>query len=660
MGKEFNMTLEQLVERLNYHRDYYYNGEPPSDAPVWLQGEPPISDDEFDDLFNEVQRLDPSNPAVNDVGSVNVTGGDVKHESRMGSLSKVKKIEDIKEWFNKYAKISKKIWILPKYDGVSLKILFRNGNFELSSTRGTGLVGKNVSASAKGVKTIPSNLQESVTADIRGEIVMPRSVFQRLNEIEIRAGREPFKNVRNAASGSLKQEDSSISASRGLVFYAYDILSDYDFDTYSLKIEFLKKLGFDTGKMRSFEVIGNDFSEIEAYLSEFNGKRKDLDFATDGAVIVLDSLEDQENAGWSSNNHHPNGKLAFKFESEKKQTKVLGYKLQVGKTGRIIPVGIIEPVEIDGSLISNPTFHNFGTMLQYGLFKGAVVNVKKANDVIPYVEYKKVVSPVFEKFENGEYPRCPCCGSITEFDGVNLWCRNDDCSERFESKIIHFLKTTGCLNIGEKTVQALINSGLVKKLPDLFDDRLDTACIAKALCNSDPNAREAQIVTEAIGKIKNIPMNVFIESLSIPNVGTGTSKMLASVYPDIETFLKTASYEKLVSLSDIGPTTAESIVKAVNYRSDEIRSLASKIGIIVKKLVSSRFDGKSFLFTGTLSQGRKVYEKIVEDNGGKLSGSVSKTLDYLVVGEAAGSKLEKAKKLGVKTLTETEFMTMAG
>jgi len=646
------MTLKQLAERLNYHREFYYNGTV-LNPPAWLVGEEPISDDEYDDLCSEIAAIDPNHPSLQEVG--NVTGGDVKHENRMGSLAKVKKIEDLKEWYKKYALTSNKIWIMPKYDGASLGIRY-DKIMKLAATRGNGNVGCDVTANTKVIKNVPSKIIGK--KEIRGEALMAISVFNRLNSLG-----QDLKNVRNAASGSLKQEDPTISAQRDLSFVAYDLIDDVERDTYAQVLEDLTGLGFDIGySARSFVIKNGDFSEVEAYLQKFQEDRKNkkFDYAMDGVVVALDSLKDQHKAGWSNNGHHPNGKIAFKFDPEKKQTKVLGYTLQVGKTGRLTPVGNLEPVDLDGSEVSNATFHNFGTIIQYGLFAGAVVNVVKANDVIPYVQYKKVITPVFETFGAGNYyPKCPCCGSATVFDGVNLWCENEDCEARLSAKILHFFRITETLRIGEVTVQKLISDGLVTRLQDLFDEhRMTIPNIAKALGSSKLDSREAEVVFDALATVRNLPFNVFIEALGISKVGTNTSKKLASYYKTPENMLDTVNYDTIVNFDDIGPVTAKSIITSLEKRQEEIVFLAYKIGIVLKVATGNSLDGKSFLFTGTLSKPRKHFEDIVESNGGKLSGSVNKKLNYLIVGEDSGSKLTKAQAMGVPCLTEEEFLAM--
>jgi len=641
--------LQKLVERLNYHRELYYNGKV-ANPPAWLEGEDMISDAEFDDLVNRIAEIDPENPCIQEVGSVS-SDGDVIHKVRMASLAKVKKIEDLNAWVKKYAVSSPIVWLLPKYDGLSSGIRYKNGNIELAATRGNGEKGKCVTANVKAIRDVPVDNQNLGDEEFRGEVIMPISVFKSLNEKG--AG---FKNPRNAASGSLKNDDPNITASRGLSFFCYDVVEaeKLGFKTYTQVQQYIARCGFNAGL--SFRIDTSVPGSLEKTLAVFEKTRPSLDFQTDGAVLVLDNLEDQRKAGWSNNMHHPNGKIAYKFESPSAVTTIRGYRLQVGKTGKVTPVADIDPVEIDGSTLRGPTLHNWANMVINGLFEGAVITVKKANDVIPYIDPEKIIKPVFKNVS--ELPVCPCCGSQLRYDGVNLWCGNMDCQARLESKLLHFISTVNCLNVGEQTINALITSKAVDSIKSLLSKDLTVTKIAKALGNSDSNAREAQIVREALDTVKNLDLATFIESLAIPNVGKGTSKMLANVFKTVQNLVADCSYDKLIGLDDIGPTTADSIMKAIKTRGQEFLELSEMIGIAEKKVSGNRLEGKSFLFTGTLSKPRKVFEGLVESNGGSLKGSVSKGLDYLILGEDAGSKLAKAEKLGIPRISEDEFLAM--
>ncbi|MCK9154797.1 MAG: hypothetical protein M0P12_01645 [Paludibacteraceae bacterium] len=523
---------------------------------------------------------------------------------------------------------------------------FANGILVHNST------GKDVTANVRVISNLPKNKGSLLDAEFRGEVIMPVNVFKELNNKG--AG---FKNPRNAASGSLKNDDPAVTASRGLSFFCYDIVDAYQnlmMETFSQVMQEIKEFGFDSGL--AFRVDTSVEGALETALKKFEKMRPNLDFQTDGAVLVLDSLKDQNNAGWSNNMHHPNGKIAYKFESPSATTTIRGYRLQVGKTGKVTPVADIDPVEIDGSTLQGPTLHNWANVVNNGLFEGAVITVKKANDVIPFIDKDKIIKPVFKSITS--LPDCPCCGMPLRYDGVNLWCDNVDCQARLESKLLHFISTVNCLNVGEQTIKALIDSKAVASIKTLISKDLTVARIAKAFGNPDSNAREAQIVREALDTVKNLDIATFIESLAIPNVGKGTSKMLANVFKTVQNFVSDCSYDKLICLDDIGPTTAESIMKSIKTRGHEFLELSEMIGIVEKKASGNKLEGKSFLFTGTLSKPRKFFEGLVESNGGNLKGSVSKGLDYLIVGEDAGKKKDLATKLNIKMINEDEFMDM--
>lgn len=649
------MTNEQKIQRLKYHQELYYNGFV-ENTPEWLESESPLSDTEYDELFDEVKSFAPNDPVITGVGSENKKNT-VKHTVRMGSLSKVKGINDLKAWHKKYAQNSKSIVIMPKIDGLSLSVRYVLSRINEAATRGDGVKGESVKAKTGYINGCPETLKEpNRNVEIRGEVVLPLSTFNELNRNG--AG---LLNPRNAASGSLKQDSDSVTESRGLKFWAYDIFGQYSTQTEKLKA--LSKIeGLNVPDWYSVDYDGDDdlfWKEVEAYIDCFEKNiRPTLDFATDGLVIALNSIQDQEDAGWAASMHHPFGKIAYKFKPEEKETEILNYHLQVGKTGRVIPVAEIRPVIIDGVEVSCPTLHNFGNMVKNGLFPGAVVKVIRANDVIPYI--KEIIKPEFldiNKNLTNAYPACPCCGSETTFDGVNLWCKNDDCSARKASRIIHFIKTVECLNVGKETINRMINSGCVKSLVDLVTPS-SVSEVSKWMGSAKTDSREAEIVYKALKGIRNVPLNVFIESLGIENVGKNTSKNLASVYKSLHGFVNNANLNDLLAMADIGPVTARSIMTYLLENQKDILKLGEVVGISIQKKASKKLSGISFLFTGTLSQPRKYFESLVESNDGTISGSVSKNLDYLVVGEDSGSKLAKAQKLGVKTITEKELLDM--
>jgi len=642
------LTLEKKIERLNYHRELYYNGTVVN-VPAWLEDEPPLSDAEFDALFEEVKALAPNDPSVNDVGAI---ANGVKHEVRMGSLAKVKGLAGVKEWHGKHSRNSKDLVIMPKVDGLSLDLLYRLSGLNEASTRGNGDVGESVRDKVEHVDGCPLVLKfKDKNAEIRGEVVMPLSVFRTLNEQG-----EELSNPRNAAVGSLKQDDASITAKRGLKFWSYEIFGKYKTQAEKLQtLSTIEGLNVPDWYLVEYTDDKSFWEEIEAYVKNFEKNiRPNLDYATDGLVFALNDMQDQEDAGWSSNMHHPIGKLAYKFEPEEKETTIIGYHLQVGKTGRIVPVADLDMVVLDGAEVASPTLHNFGNMVDNGLFPGAVVKVVRANDVIPYIK-KEVVKPVFQTFK--DYPVCPCCGSKTTFDGVNLWCENQVCPARRASQMVHFIKTVNCLNVGKTTIKKLINSGFIKDLTSLVNPE-SVKAVAIGMGSTRMNSREAEIVYNALKSIRNLPLPVFIEALGIHNVGKGTSKRLVNEYKTLDNLMNTANYSDLVGIDDIGPVTAKSIMDAFDRRGNEIKAVAEIVGIAVVKTASNNLNGKTFLFTGTLSQPRKYFEGLVEANGGKLCSSVSKNLNYLIVGEDSGSKLDKARKLGIPTITEEEFVAM--
>ena len=645
--------LQELINLRNYHRELYYNGRAdPSDFGL-ADDEPEISDAEYDLMEKEIKGLSDAQKAdVKVLSEVGPKDGEVRHASRMGSLAKIHDLEAFKVWYRKYARKSASVWALPKYDGLSLSERYENNRAFVAATRGDGETGADVTKAAVESGIMPSRIPESGVVEFRGEAVMLKSVFNRLN-----AAGAGFKNPRSAASGSLKR---SSGGERGLSFFCYSVLGK-EFKTFSEMRDFISSCGFNPGTGERIDIGNGDFSGIEKFIVKASEGRAGLDYQIDGIVFVLEDLEDHDTAGWSSDGHHPNSRIAYKFPPSVCQTEITGYRLQVGKTGRIIPVADIKPVEIDGSTVESPTLHNVANMINNGLFPGAVVHVCKANDIIPYIDPAKIVKKVFktaDQFmaENGD---CPCCGEKTEFDGVNLWCRNELCAARLSSRVLHFLKTVDCLNVGERAVDKLIESGYVKTLWDIVKPS-SVREVAKAIKSSSLDSREAEIIHSALSSVRNIPLAVFIESLGIPGCSKGTAKRLTAVFKDVKSLVESVTKENLLEIPDVGPVTADSIMSFIRRNGSDILVMADRIGVLSCKKSEGVLSGKSFLFTGTLSKKRKVFEDFVCGLGGTIAGSVNKDLDYLCVGETAGSKLDKARRLGIKTITETELEDMAG
>lgn len=660
--------IEELCSLLDkYSREYYE-----LDAPT-------ISDVEYDKLFKELINLETQYPQyklpdspTNKVGSRSnkVVSSDkrfteYKHKVRLYSLDNTYSYEDLIVWYERLQK-NYSIETHPelvcelKIDGLAIALSYKNSEFTVGATRGDGVVGENITNNLKMIKTVPQNLSKMVgELEVRGEIFMPKSSFEALNEKQLQSGGKLFANPRNAASGSLRQLDANITKERDLAMFSYYgrlDSADYKISSHSEMLEFLKELGFNTNP--TFRVCKTIDEAIE-YCKFWDKKRSELDYATDGVVIKLNNFALQDELGHTS--RAPRWATAFKFPPEEVSTLVEDIEVNVGRSGAVTPVAVLTPVFISGSTVQRATLHNFDEIKRLGINIGDRVLVKKAAEIIP-----KVICVLEHNSENDlpfEPPEsCPFCGTkLVPVDGeVGIYCTNQfACPAQIKGKLEYWV-SKDCMDIdglGDNIISQLVEKSLVKTPADLYkltiEDLLTLDLIAE---------KSAQNLFNVIEASKFPTLARFINSLGIRHVGKETSVLLADKFKSLAN-LKHANIDEIKEVEGIGDKIAYSILDFFsNSVNNEVLVDLENCGVIPQEVqsnnVSEIFVGQTFVITGTLSDTRDKFEAIIKRNGGKTSSSVSKKTSYVLAGENAGSKLDKAIALGVQVINEQEFNSL--
>lgn len=690
---EIHKKIEDL--RASLHKfDYEY----------YVLDRPSISDREYDKMFEELTRLELENPSLQDPNSPTqrVSGGlrdgfsKKEHRTPMLSLQNSYNPEDIHAFYERVKKqldTDKEIELFCelKFDGLAMELIYENSNLTGAVTRGDGLIGEDVLPNIKTVREIPLKLSTPNIPlfEIRGEVIMNKSAFVELNEAQQEAGQNTFANPRNAAAGSIRQLDSSVTAKRklGIFSYATGVVDGLPYESQSDLPSILKNLGIramQTSKFSDLKKDLSDFSEldenmkekmIERYLGKFscvaknsdeavayyhivNQIRHHLNYDIDGIVIKVNSLALQEELGFIARS--PRWANAAKFEPEQSETVINDIVVQVGRTGALTPVAIMEPVLVGGVTVSNATLHNQDEIDRKDVRIGDSVVIQRAGDVIP--EVVKVITD--KRKENSKAfvipSTCPVCNSDAkkEEGEVVLRCINPTCNAKLKEGLKHFVsrKAMNVDKLGDKIIEQLVDNKLIDSFSDIYKLQEE-----KLLELERQGKKSVDNLLKSIDKSKEVGLERLIFSLGIRFVGEQTAKSLAKHYGDIKSFIK-AKEEELLEIEDIGPKVASSIKEALSNKAfvEEIESLL-KAGVKPRgpaKASSARFEGRTFVVTGTLPVGRNEVKKYIEDNGGKVSGSVSKKTSYLVLGEDAGSKLTKARDLGVPTLSWEELQNL--
>lgn len=651
--------INSLKAEINHHNKLYYE-----------QNSPQISDSEYDALFRELKELESEYPEfltsdspTQKVGS-NISSDfkEVTHKFRLYSLDNSNGFEPLRAWYQRIVKeLGREVELVCelKIDGLAMALSYENGNFVRGATRGNGIIGEDITQNLKTIKSIPNNVEYKGALEVRGEVYMSVSSFEKLNFKRLKEGQSLFANPRNAASGSVRQLDINITKERDLDFFSYTGIlpsKDMNITTHSQMLEFLKTQGFNVNP--NYRVVKN-VEEAVGYCLEWEDKRKELDYATDGVVVKVNSFAYQEELGFTA--RAPKWASAFKFKPEEAVTKVKDILISVGKTGAITPVAVLEPVQLAGSTVSRASLYNGDEIERLDIRIGDYVWVKKAAEIIP-----KVVKVEFTKRE-GDLPqfifpvRCPSCGAeiVRDKEGIIQYCSNDvNCPAQIKEQIKFWASKNGVDidGLGDAVVEQLFDLGMVKSVSDLYYLTLDD------ILKLDKFAQKAaQNLYDAITKSKNSEFSSFLSGLGIKFVGKETADILANNYDNFEK-LKISSVDELSQIQGIGKKIAESIVQYFKEQRnlDNINRLFNAGFNIIypeKSSDSGKLLNKTFVFTGTLvNLTRDEAGKLAKKFGANVTSSVSKNTDYVVCGENAGSKYDKAQKLGIKIITEDEFM----
>lgn len=648
----------QISELEKYSRAYYEN-----DAPL-------IADSEYDEKLRALKQIEDENPELREDYSPTVrVGGSrsekfsaVTHTVPLLSLANAFNENDLRDFDSRCEKLAeqKLQYVLePKIDGLTIALTYEKGVLVMAATRGDGVVGENVLENVLTIKDIPQKLPQPIDLQVRGEVYMPKSSFLKLNEAREAGGETPFANPRNAAAGSLRQLDPKITAKRELSAWIYDILSiekeTQIYDTQYGALAFLRQMGFKVTP----DIAKGDIDEIISEVEKWQTKRHTLSYDIDGLVLKVNDLAVRAELG--STAKAPRGAIAYKFPAEEKETVVKDIVVGVGRTGVLTPLAVLEPTWVAGSTISKATLHNEDMVKEKDIRIGDHVLIHKAGDVIP-----EVVRVLKEKRSGSEkefvMPKnCPECGShAVRLEGEAAWrCTNNSCPAQIREGFAHFV-SRNAMDIdgfGIAMVNQLLDSGLVKNIADIYTLRFEDLVNLERMAEKSANNLLA-----AIEKSKSNQLSSLLTGLGIPMVGEKASKILAKKFGSMENLQK-ATAEDLTAVSEIGGKIADSVVAW--FAEDHNKKLVARLrelGINMTEDVQAggnRLDGLTFVITGTLpNMSREEAKKLIEDNGGKAAGSVSKKTDYLLAGEKAGSKLEKAQSLGVKIINENRLIEL--
>lgn len=637
---------------------------------------PEVSDYEYDMTMNKLKALEKEFPDLVTKDSLTQkVGGHVKegfekveHEVPLQSLQDIFSFGELEEFKERVYKAAKennikeedvKFVVETKIDGLSAALEYRDGKFVRGATRGNGLVGEDVTENLKTIKTIPKELPEPINIIVRGEVFIGKKEFEKMNEERELNEEKTFANARNAAAGSLRQLDTKITKKRPLDIYIFNVqkIEGKEFNSHFEELNYLKKLGFNVNPVL---IPCNNIPEAIDAINKIGEEREELTFGIDGAVIKVDDLKLREKMGTTSK--VPRWAIAYKYPPEKKETKLKDIICQVGRTGAITPMAILEPVKVAGSTISKTTLHNEDFIKEKDIRVGDTIVVQKAGDVIPEIlEVKKKKRDGTEQIF--EMPKvCPVCGApvVREEGEAVSRCIGIECPAKLVRNIIHFV-SRDCMNIdglGDKIIEQLINKNLISNIADIYFLKFEDIATLKK-----NGQKFTQNLIDAINNSKNNDLYRLIAALGIRHIGTKAAKTLAKKYKTMDSLMN-ASLESLAMTDDIGEISANSIYEF--FRQDQTIDLINRLkeaNVNMEALetedIDNRFEGKTFVLTGTLEKfTRKEASDLIEKHGGKTSGSVSKKTDYVLAGEDAGSKLTKAQSLGVEIITEEQFEEM--
>ena len=655
--------IEELVEELNKYAYEYY-----------VLGNSSVTDKDYDKKYYELVDLEketgyklPYSPTQR-VGDVILPEfKKYTHKARLWSLDKAQTLEEIREWHNRNIKFLEeynrtsdeelpplKYILTKKFDGLTINLSYdENGVLVTGATRGTGAIGEDVTAQVKTIKSIPLKIDCHDFLEIHGEAIMTTEAFEKYNS---EAG-TPLKNLRNGAAGALRNLNVAETAKRNLSAFFYDVgyKEGAPFKTYMEMLNFIKTKGF---PMDDYIRECTTLDEIQKEIDYIRDIRFDLNYDIDGLVIAIDDIRTRELLGYTIK--FPKWAIAYKFEAQEATTKLLDVEWNVGRSGRVSPTAILEPVELAGVTVKRATLNNMDDIARKGVRLGAEVFVRRSNDVIP--EIMGVVPESLEGTKEIEEPKvCPACGAHLVHEGVHIYCENTlGCKPQMVKTIVHFAgrEAMNIAGFSERTAEQLFEKLDIRDISDLYKLEYE-----KLLDLDKFGPKKAQNLLDAIEKSKDCTLEAFLYSLGIPNVGVKTAKDLVKRFESLEN-LEKATFEELVSVQDVGDIVARSIIEFFKEERtlkviNELLSLGVNPHYEKKEVLESTFMGKTVVVTGTLENySRTSIKEKLESLGAKVSGSVSKKTDFVIAGEAAGSKYDKAKSLGITILSEEEFENM--
>ena len=650
--------IKYLCEVLNQaNMEYYVNDNPT------------LTDNEYDSLMDELIKLEEKYPEYKQKNSPTQKVGNtvisafrkVAHPTPMISLADVFNEEEVKAFDERIRKeISNPEYVCElKMDGLGVSLIYKDGNFVSATTRGDGIIGEDITLNVKTLKQLPLKLNKNIDLEVRGEIYMSFDTFNKLNEERQRNGEQLFQNPRNAAAGSVRQLDSSITKKRNLSMLLYH-LPNTTLSTQFKTLELLKDCGL---PVSSNNKLCKDINEVMDYINYWTKERPNLPYPIDGIVIKVNDIKSQKLLGNTAK--YPKWAVAYKFPAEEVVTRLDDIICTVGRTGQITPNAVLEPIKVAGSTIRRATLHNKDYIKEKDLRIGDYVVIRKAGDVIP-----EVVRPVIDRRCGNEIiyqmiDKCPICNTtlIESTSKIDMICPNINCSARNVNALIHFI-SRDAMNIdglGDNTMEDFYNMGFVKKIPDIYKLK---------------NRKEELIELEGFGNksIENLMISIevskksslekLLNGLGIPGIGLKTAKLLAKKYENIENLMN-ANKEELENIKDIGSTLANNINKyfddEVNIQMiNELKNIGVNVEYLGEKIVNDEnYTNKKFVLTGTISfMSRDEIKSLIESKGGEVIGSVSKKTDIVIVGDSPGSKYDKAKNLGIEIWDEEKFKTM--
>lgn len=652
---EIEKKINDLRQLIRYHSDRYYNDDAPE-----------IEDYEYDMMMRELIKLEKEYPQYDAVDSpTKKVGGkadnsfeEVTHTVRMGSIQDAFSKEELLEFDKRVTETVKNrnYVVEPKIDGLSVSLEYRYGVFVRGSTRGDGDVGEDVSGNLRVIHNIPLKLAEPVPyIEVRGEVYMPKKSFERVVDRQLLNGEKPFKNPRNAAAGSLRQKDSAVTASRGLDIFVFNIqqIEGVTLTSHKESLDYLKKLGFNT--VPTYKKVDTIESAIEE-IDRIGEERGNLEFDIDGAVIKVDEFSNREILG--STAKYPKWSIAFKYPPEEKKTKLLDIEIAVGRTGVLTPTAILESVHLAGTTVSRATLHNQDFIKDKGIAVGDIITVRKAGDIIPEVLC------VNEHNSDGYFvfpDRCPSCNEpvIREEGEAAIRCINPECPAQLLRNLIHFCSRDAMdiEGLGPAIIETFVNNGLIKKTYDIYNLDYDKIAALDGFKETSANN-----IRKSVEKSKSNDLSKLIFALGIRHIGAKAAKLLSDRFKNIDAIMQ-ATVDDILQIDGYGLIMAESVVNY--FYSDSAVELINKLkeaGVNVTSTSTvrdDRFAGMTFVLTGTLpTLKRSEASKIIESFAGKTSSSVSKKTTYVLAGEEAGSKLDKANQLGIEIINEEQFLKM--